>query len=170
MTRKNAFFEGWSWFKFNNLKLALGTNLKFCTREEKVLKLKVRKFWGLIPTFVEVKGEKLVGGAFLSSPPSWIGLINMVRILMMLTKMAALGLLIIKLFWKKYYDVIIFSHDVTKKFYQVNQIISWMSSKFGNSSLSLREVIITSIYKDLTKKTIFLTSGFGPSTVFLDWH
>ena len=29
------------------------------------LKLKVRKFWGLYPTFVEVTGEKLVRGAFL---------------------------------------------------------------------------------------------------------
>ena len=28
----------------------------------KGLKLKVRKFWGLITTFVEVTGEKLVGG------------------------------------------------------------------------------------------------------------
>ena len=27
----------------------------------KGLKLKVRKFWGLVPTFVEVTGEKLEG-------------------------------------------------------------------------------------------------------------
>ena len=31
----------------------------------KMLKLGVRKFWWLIPTLVEVKGEKLVGGALL---------------------------------------------------------------------------------------------------------
>ena len=31
LTRKTAFFEGWSWFKFNNLGLALGANLKFYT-------------------------------------------------------------------------------------------------------------------------------------------
>ena len=31
---------------------------------EKGLKLKFRKFFGLIPAFVEVTGEKLVGGAF----------------------------------------------------------------------------------------------------------
>ena len=36
---------------------------------QKRLKLKVRKFWGLIPTFVEVTGEKLVGGSFWSPPP-----------------------------------------------------------------------------------------------------
>ena len=34
----------------------------------KELKLKVKKFWGLIPTFVEVTEEKLVGMAFLPSP------------------------------------------------------------------------------------------------------
>ena len=61
MTRKTAFFEGWSWFKFNNLELALGTNWKFYTNVAKRLKLKARKFGRLIPTFVEVTGEKLVG-------------------------------------------------------------------------------------------------------------
>ena len=68
MTRKTAFFEGWFWFKFNNLGLALGTNLKFYTSLSKGLKLKVRKFWGLIPTFAEVTEEKLVGG-FFGLPP-----------------------------------------------------------------------------------------------------
>ena len=58
---------GWSWFKFNNFGLALGMNLKFYTIVVKGLKLKVRNFYGLVPTFVEVTGEKLVGGAFL--PP-----------------------------------------------------------------------------------------------------
>ena len=58
---EKTFFEGWSWFKLNNLGLALGTNLKFCTSV-------ARNFWGPNLTFVEVTGEKLVGGA------SWIGL------------------------------------------------------------------------------------------------
>ena len=58
-----AFFEGWSWFKFNNLGLARAINLKFCTSVAKVLKLKVRKRWGQNPTFLEVAGEKLGGGA-----------------------------------------------------------------------------------------------------------
>ena len=62
MTKKAAFFEEWSWFKFNNLGLALGTNLTFYTSLAKGLKLKVKKFLGLIPTFAEVTGEKLVGG------------------------------------------------------------------------------------------------------------
>ena len=38
--------------------------LKFYTSVAKESKLKVRKFFGLIPTFVEVTGEKLVGGVF----------------------------------------------------------------------------------------------------------
>ena len=72
LTRKIAFFEGWFSFNLNNLGLALGKNLKFCTSVAKELKLKVRKFWGLISTFVEVTGKKLVGGPFCL--PSWIGL------------------------------------------------------------------------------------------------
>ena len=70
LTRKTAFFERWSWFKFNNLGLALGANLKFYTSVAK--RLKVRKFSGLILTFLEVTEEKLVGGmAFLSPPPEF---------------------------------------------------------------------------------------------------
>ena len=45
---------------------ALGTNLKFYISVAKELKLKVRKFSGLIPTLAEVTREKLVGG---TSPP-----------------------------------------------------------------------------------------------------
>ena len=39
--RENHFFEELSWFKFNNLGLALGVNLKFYTFVAKGLKLKV---------------------------------------------------------------------------------------------------------------------------------
>ena len=72
IVQKNNFFDGCSWFKFNNLGLPLGMALKFYASVTKVLKLKVRKFWGLILTFVEVTGEKLVGMLF--APPSSIGL------------------------------------------------------------------------------------------------
>ena len=55
--QKNTFFEGRSWFKFNDLVLALSLAFKFYTSVGKRLKLKVR---GLIPTFVKVTGDKLV--------------------------------------------------------------------------------------------------------------
>ena len=77
-----------------------------------------------------------------------ISLINKVTILMMSAKMATPGLLIIKVFWKKCYDVIISVHYVVNKIlsrdsnYDVN-VAMWR--KFGNSSISVREVIITLI-------------------------
>ena len=79
MTRKTAFFEDWSWFKFNNFGLALGIALKFYTSVAKELKLKVRKFYGLITRFVEVTGEKLVGGTFCP-PPLPPHILNRVKI------------------------------------------------------------------------------------------
>ena len=66
--QNHHFFErGGSWFKFNDLGLALGTNLKFYTSMAKELKLKVKKLWGLIP--IEVTGEKLVGWGAFCPPP-----------------------------------------------------------------------------------------------------
>ena len=65
---KTTFIEVWSWFRFNNLGLAIGIGLKFYNSVAKGLELKVRKFFGLIPTFVEVTGEKIVVGAYLAPP------------------------------------------------------------------------------------------------------
>ena len=59
--------EGWFWFKLNKLGLALGIALKFYISVAKKSKLNVRKFGGLIPAFIEVTVEKLVGGLF--APP-----------------------------------------------------------------------------------------------------
>ena len=67
LTKKNAFFEGWSWFKLNNLGLALVTNLKFYTNVEKGLKLEVRKFSGLILTFAQVPFTGLLLGILVWS-------------------------------------------------------------------------------------------------------
>ena len=67
LTRKTAFFERWSCFKFNNLGLALGTNLKFDTGVVKESKLKVRMFWETNSYFVEFTREKLVERLF--GPP-----------------------------------------------------------------------------------------------------
>ena len=62
--------------------------------------------------------------------------------------MATLGLLKIKIFWNKGYDVIISVHDVTNKIlsldsYYIVDMVKW--PKFDNSSISMREVILTSI-------------------------
>ena len=68
----------------------------------------------------------------------------------MSTKMTKLGLLKIKVNSNNSYDVIISVHDVINKIlfllWESNYIVGVaMWSKFGNSSISMREVIITSI-------------------------
>ena len=61
--------------------------------------------------------------------------------------MATPGLLKITVFWNKGYDIIISVHGLTKKIlsgdsnYMVDVLIR---PKFGNSSISMREVIISS--------------------------
>ena len=72
----------------------------------------------------------------------------MITILMKLGKMASLGLLKTKLLWNNGSDVIIPVHDVANKIltYDSNYIVDVvMQPKFCNSSISMREVIITSI-------------------------
>ena len=69
----------------------------------------------------------------------------MVTILMMSTKMATLGLLQIKIFWNKGYKVPISVHDVNNTVLlrdsnYIADLVMWR--KFGNSSISMREVII----------------------------
>ena len=54
---KKIFLKGYSWFNFNNLGLIKGLTLKLYTTVAKGLKLKVRKFLGLVST-----GENLTGG------------------------------------------------------------------------------------------------------------
>ena len=58
-------FEGWTWFKVNNLGLPLGMALKFYSSLAKWLKVKVKQC-----------SVKLAGGNFGTLPilPSWIGL------------------------------------------------------------------------------------------------
>ena len=67
-------------------------------------------------------------------------------ILKMSAKLAALGLLRIRLFRNEGYDVIIYDHDVNSKILsrESNYIVDMvMWPKFGSSSISMREVIIT---------------------------
>ena len=62
--------------------------------------------------------------------------------------MATPGLFKIKVFWNKGYDVTISVHDAINKilWHDSNCIVDvFMWPKFGNSSISMREVITTSI-------------------------
>ena len=66
----------------------------------------------------------------------------------MSAKMATLGFLKIKIFWKNGYDVIISFDDAANKIlsHDENYIVdAAMWPKFGNFSISMKEVIITSI-------------------------
>ena len=70
----------------------------------------------------------------------------MVEFLMMSAKLATLGLLKIKVFWNKGYDVTFSVSDVNSKLLlsDLNYIVDVvMWQKFGSSSISIRKVIIT---------------------------
>ena len=72
----------------------------------------------------------------------------MVIILMVSAKMATPGLLKTTVFWNKGYDVIIPPHDGTNRVLACDSnyfVEAVMWPKFNNSSISVREVIITSI-------------------------
>ena len=73
----------------------------------------------------------------------------MVTILMKSAKMATLSLLKTKVFWNKGCHVIISVHDLTNKILtrDSNYIDMIMWPKFGNSSISVIEVIITSVFE-----------------------
>ena len=72
----------------------------------------------------------------------------MVKILMMSANVATLDLLEIKIFWNKSYDVKISVYDVAIEILlrDSNFIVDVvMRPKFGNSSIPMKKVIITSI-------------------------
>ena len=80
--------------------------------------------------------------------PSKVVLVKMVEFLMMSAKLALLGLLKTMVFLNKGYDVITSVYDVTNKILSrapnyIVVVVMWR--KFGNSSISMKEVIITSI-------------------------
>ena len=77
---------------------------------------------------------------------------------MMSAKMATPGLLKITVFWNKGYDVIIPVDDVTNKILSrdSNYIVDlFMWPKFGNSSISMREVITNWILLGFDQKNRF---------------
>ena len=66
----------------------------------------------------------------------------------MSAKLVPLGLLKINIFSNKDYGIITCAYDVTNKILSRNSkyivdVVMWL--KFGNSSISMREVIVTSI-------------------------
>ena len=66
----------------------------------------------------------------------------------MSAKLVTPGLLEIKLFQNKGYDIIIFDYNVTKKMSSKDSnyiVYVIMSPKFGNTSISVSEFIVTSI-------------------------
>ena len=72
---------------------------------------------------------------------------DMVTILMLSAKLATLGLLETKVFWNKDWDVIDIVHDVTNNILlrdsnYIVDVVMW--TKFGNSGITMRKVIITS--------------------------
>ena len=72
----------------------------------------------------------------------------MVKILMISAKLVTPGLLKIKLFWNKGYDVIISVDQVINKISSCNSrhivgVVMWLKS--GNPSVIMEEVIITCI-------------------------
>ena len=73
------------------------------------------------------------------------------------------GLLETKVFWNKGYDVIILDHDVTNKILlhdsnYIVDVVIW--PKFGCSSVSTREVIITSILQGFDRKNHLFFEGW----------
>ena len=67
---------------------------------------------------------------------------------MISAELANLGFLKIKATWNESYDVISSAHDVINKILSLDSnhivdVVMW--TKFGNSSISMREVTITSI-------------------------
>ena len=63
----------------------------------------------------------------------------------MSAKMATQGLLKTKVFWNKGYEIIISVQDVTNKFLSRDSNYITDVVKFGNSNISIRQVILTSV-------------------------
>ena len=72
----------------------------------------------------------------------------MVAILMMSAKTTTPGLLKIKVFWTKVYDVIVLVYDITNKILSCDSsyivdVVMWPKS--CNSNISMTKVIVTSV-------------------------
>ena len=109
----------------------------------------ILQWWNLVVILYLKKVLKCtnhVTHLLISTESLKIVLIKMAITLMMSARLTTLGLLKIKAFWNKAYDIIIFVHGVTNKVLSrgSNCIVNFvMWPKFGNSSIFMREVIIT---------------------------
>ena len=77
---------------------------------------------------------------------------------MMSAKITSPGLLKITIFWNKGYDFIISVDDVTNKILSSDSsyiVDVFMRPKFGNSSISMRELITTLIFGGFHQKNHF---------------
>ena len=90
----------------------------------------------------------LITSAFFHRFSTRVLLINLVAILMMSAKLVTLGLFKVKILWNEGYVVKVFVHCATNKILSCDSIynvdvVFW--PKFGNSSISMKELIITLI-------------------------
>ena len=83
MTEATAFIEEWSWFNFNNFRLAQGIPLKFSTSVAKGSKLKVKTILEQIPMFVEATKTDW-RDLFAPSAPFFLNRVNINTILMLI--------------------------------------------------------------------------------------
>ena len=90
---------------------------------------------------------------------SWkVVLVNMAKFLIMSANLATLGFLKIKAFCNKVYEVTNSICEITNKFLSleanhIGNVVRW--PKYGNSGISTREVIITSILWEFDWKYFF---------------
>ena len=82
-----------------------------------------------------------------------------------------LGLLKIKVFLSKRYDVLFYACNATSKILSsdsndIVDVVMWQ--KIGNSSISMGEVILTSIFKGFDQEHHFLRGALGSSSVIWD--
>ena len=81
----------------------------------------------------------------------------MFTVLIMSAKLTTLALLKIETFWNKCYDLF-FVHDVTNKILSRDSnhvVVTVMWPKFGHSSISMREVIVTTVLQGFDQKKNF---------------
>ena len=81
---------------------------------------------------------------------------------MMFAKMATLAVFKTKVFWNKGYDVIIYVYEVINNVLSLEDVV--IRPNFGYSSISMREVIIPSIFQGFGLE-IFFEGGLGSSSI-----